>query len=287
MSKEFDLSRFAYKSGNSSTYISKRSATEISLPTTRKSTLSRSSTMEDISTVKKRKHGYEPPESFAHLEGVPDYILEGSDLMIVGINPGRTSSIRGHHFAHPSNSFYACLYESGLTSRKLRPDEDYTLPEFGYSITNLNSRPTVMQSQLSKAESRASVPELVKKILRCKPKLVAFIGKAIWEDCEWVFKDAIKGFDSKAIKRTKTSKEKTGDCDESAGFLLQNYKIVHDDGSQSLFFTLPSTSGLVASYQKPAKVRAFTRCRETLEKLKCSHLDTTKMFTIDVEKLLD
>ena len=122
--KTFDLSRFAYKSGVSSNYTSKyaadgelaRSATAT---TTSSSTstppLARSHTENDAAAPKskKRKYTYEPPETFAELNGVPDFMTHDCDLMLVGINPGRTSATLGHHFAHPSNAFYSCLHESG------------------------------------------------------------------------------------------------------------------------------------------------------------------------------
>ena len=78
------------------------------------------------------------------------------------------------------------------------------------------------------------------------------IGKGIWVDIEYVIKNYVKS-DSKNFKNNN---------DEDNGFLLQNYKIVYkdeddDDGSyrETLFFTLPSTSGLVTHYQ--VSCRAF------------------------------
>ncbi|TIA91698.1 hypothetical protein E3P81_01845 [Wallemia ichthyophaga] len=290
-SKTFDLSRFAYSKGNSSDYTSKntplrRSSTTPSTSTTPQLSRSNTDTDTGIDTPnksKKRKYTYEPPESFAQLTGVPDYMTEGCDLMLVGINPGRTSATLGHHFAHPSNSFYSCLYESGLTPTKLRPQQDYTLPVLNYSITNLNHRPTVTQSQLSKAESRAMVPELCWKVHKYKPKLVALVGKSIWDDVHFVFKSNSFNYDYRLDKKDKKVNivEKSGDCDHTAGFLLQNFKIVHDDNNESLFFTLPSTSGLVAAYQKEAKVRAFKRCKQTLDRIKESSLDTSTMHIVD------
>lgn len=116
----FDLSRFAYKSGSSSNYTSKyaplgRSASTPSTSTAPPLKRSNTETGDDKHAIKskKKKYAYEPPETFAQLSGVPDYMAEKCDLMLVGINPGRTSATLGHHFAHPSNSFYACLHQSG------------------------------------------------------------------------------------------------------------------------------------------------------------------------------
>lgn len=173
---------------------------------------------------------------------------------------------------------------TGLTPTKLRPEQDHTLPMLNYSITNLNHRPTVTQSQLSKAESRAMVPELCWKVHKYRPKLVALIGKSIWDDMHFVFKSNSLGYDYRLDKKRKEVK-RSGDCDETAGFLLQQFKIVHEDNTESLFFTLPSTSGLVATYQKEAKVRAFTRCKQTLDQVREGTLDTSDMQIVDSGRL--
>ena len=49
-------------------------------------------------------------------------------LMIV-LSPGQTSAEVGHHFNGPTNHFWSCLYESGFTTRLLRTQADFILPE--------------------------------------------------------------------------------------------------------------------------------------------------------------
>ncbi|HEY8394890.1 MAG TPA: 5-formyltetrahydrofolate cyclo-ligase, partial [Thermaerobacter sp.] len=55
--------------------------------------------------------------------GVPDVLVPGLAAVFVGLNPGRASAARGHHFAGPNNHFWRLLYEAGLTPRLLRPEE--------------------------------------------------------------------------------------------------------------------------------------------------------------------
>ena len=118
---------------------------------------------------KKPSRPYAPPETYAHLHMLPDYLDYGLDGTLVlrfppdtsakrphsdvlrnqvrhsslglGLtrtavadmadlrSPGVTSAERGHHYAHSTNHFWECLYKSGLTDTQLPPEEDYTLPE--------------------------------------------------------------------------------------------------------------------------------------------------------------
>ena len=99
---------------------------------------------------------------------------------------------------------------TGFTSRLLLPSEDFTLPErfdlglvrfspqpiflsFVYSFSSQNSRdfsstiqvnlvdrPSTSQADLSAQEMASSVPALLTKIARFRPRVVCFIGKGIW-----------------------------------------------------------------------------------------------------------
>ncbi|KAL0952939.1 hypothetical protein HGRIS_007152 [Hohenbuehelia grisea] len=89
------------------------------------------------------KRGYAPPEMYAHLSGLMDYLQPGLDVVFCGINPGYKSAQIGHHFGHHSNHFYRVLHESGFTDVRLPPEEDTTLPaRFNIGMTNLVDRPT-------------------------------------------------------------------------------------------------------------------------------------------------
>ena len=136
-------------------------------------------------TKKRRsKHpGYAPPSKYSHLSGIPDATAPGLITLFIGINPGIRTAETGHAYSSPSNLFWRLLHESGLTpDRRLHPSEDLRLPEL-YSLgsTNLVSRPTKDQAELSPAEMEAAVPVLEEKIRRWKPEGVAVVGKGIWE----------------------------------------------------------------------------------------------------------
>ncbi len=63
-------------------------------------------------------------------------------VLFVGINPGIRSAAIGHHFAGYSNRFWKLLYDSRLVPERIGTEDDYRLPEWGFGITNLISRPT-------------------------------------------------------------------------------------------------------------------------------------------------
>ncbi|KAF9577319.1 hypothetical protein BGW38_007529, partial [Lunasporangiospora selenospora] len=131
-----------------------------------------------------RNPGYAPPSVYAHLPLLPDIIDYDLDVLFVGINPGVQSSSRSHHFANPTNHFWPCLSDSGLLPPGVRlgPNDDHLLPSIAnMGLTNLVDRPSRMGNELSEAECRASVPTLMAKIKKYRPRFVCFVSKQAWE----------------------------------------------------------------------------------------------------------
>ncbi|QRV89855.1 Uracil DNA glycosylase superfamily [Ceratobasidium sp. AG-Ba] len=185
---------------------------------------------------KRTKRGYAPPEVYAHLNFVQDCIGYGLDILFCGINPGQKSAGSGHHFAGPTNGFWKCLHQGGLTDRLVLPSEDHILPEkFKLGITNLVDRPSAEMGELSKEERRAGVPVFLRKVHKWRPKIVCMVGKGIWED---VFEYVVKMSRGKAV----------GDgihVKEQVWLVYDNEK----GAGQTLFFVVPSTSGRVLTHQ--------------------------------------
>ncbi|KAH0562420.1 hypothetical protein GP486_002893 [Trichoglossum hirsutum] len=131
---------------------------------------------------KKRGSGYAPPETYRHLNLLPDTIVPNLICVFVGLNPGIKTAQMGHAYSHPSNHFWRLLHLSGLTPRRFDPTEDRTLPALcSLGNTNIVARPTRDQSELSKEEMDASVDTLVGKMRTFKPEAVCLVGKSIWE----------------------------------------------------------------------------------------------------------
>jgi len=126
---------------------------------------------------------YANPAKYAHLSPLTDTIIPGLVLVFIGVNPGITTAETGHAYAHPSNRFWHLLHICGLTpERRLRPEEDRQLPwTHGYGHTNIVSRPTKDQGELSKEEMIAGTAVLEEKCSVFRPEAVCIVGKGIWE----------------------------------------------------------------------------------------------------------
>jgi double-stranded uracil-DNA glycosylase len=107
---------------------------------------------------------------------LPDLITEGLDLLFVGINPGLKSARLGHYYAGPGNLFWRCLYESGLTSALLRPQDDWRLLDSRIGITDCVKRASRTASEVRRDEFRRGAPELTRKIEQYRPRIVCFNG---------------------------------------------------------------------------------------------------------------
>jgi TDG/mug DNA glycosylase family protein len=107
---------------------------------------------------------------------VPDVIAPGLRVLFCGINPGLYTAAVGHHFARPGNRFWPALCAGGLTDRVLAPDEERSLLERGYGITNLVARATATADELGVDELRAGARRLATKVRRFRPRWVAVVG---------------------------------------------------------------------------------------------------------------
>ena len=107
---------------------------------------------------------------------LPDYLKDGLDLVLVGLNPSQYSVEAGHYFANPRNRFWTALNRSGLVPHELSPEDDGSLLDFGIGLTDVVKRPTPQGSGLKAADYRRWAPVLKEKLLRCQPGLVCFHG---------------------------------------------------------------------------------------------------------------
>jgi len=118
---------------------------------------------------------------------VPD--LVGDDpprLVFVGINPGLWTAATQTHFAHPSNRFYPALHRAGITPRELDrvggldEADRRELTDRGIAITNVVTRTTARASELTTAELRSGAAELVARLERWQPAVVAIAGVGVY-----------------------------------------------------------------------------------------------------------
>lgn len=103
---------------------------------------------------------------------LPDVLAPDLDVVFCGLAVGECAALRGHHHAGPGDSFWQLLHETGLTPRRLAPDEDDSLPTYGLGLTDVPRDLPGVDGAL-----RYDVPGLVTKVSRLRPRWVALTGK--------------------------------------------------------------------------------------------------------------
>ncbi|KAF2713649.1 DNA glycosylase [Pleomassaria siparia CBS 279.74] len=181
------LTRFQYKSAS----ITTENISPLSPQTPRSAKRSRSAVIaaslspESSPRAKKKKRkasSYADPSKYAHLSPLTDILESDLICVFVGTNPGVQTATAGHAYAHPSNHFWKLLHASGLTDRRLKPEEDETLPAlYCMGNTNIVERPSKDAAELSRLETQNGTANLDVKFVKYKPEAVCIVGKGIWE----------------------------------------------------------------------------------------------------------
>ena len=112
---------------------------------------------------------------------VPDILAPGLRIVFCGINPGFRSAAAGAHFANPRNDFWRLLADAGLTPRLLGPEDQWTLLELGFGLTNAAHRTTKGSSDLRRGDFVESAQRLERIARELRPRTIAFVGKAAYE----------------------------------------------------------------------------------------------------------
>lgn len=110
----------------------------------------------------------------------PDLLKPGLHILFVGLNPGRKSAAQGHNFAGPGNHFWRLLHESGLTPDRLRPEEEEKLLQYGLGITNIVSRASRGEADLTWQELVEGGTKLKETVRTYAPRVVTFLGKNVY-----------------------------------------------------------------------------------------------------------
>ena len=111
------------------------------------------------------------------MKTLPDHVRPDLISVFVGTNPGLRSAQIGHYFAGRGNMFWRLLHEAGFTPKRLTPECDYTLLDYGYGLTDVVKRPTRSTTDL-KGNDGCGVKTRLDVILDDNsPKTVTFVGK--------------------------------------------------------------------------------------------------------------
>jgi TDG/mug DNA glycosylase family protein len=113
---------------------------------------------------------------------VPDLAGPNLRLLFVGINPGLWTAAAGSHFARRGNRFYPALYRAGIVDRLIDASAGYTAADLahlldrGIGITNIVARATARADELNRDELIAGGAELIARVRRGQPRVVAILG---------------------------------------------------------------------------------------------------------------
>ena len=106
---------------------------------------------------------------------LPDLLQPGLALVFCGSAAGAVSAAAQAYYAGPGNRFWPMLVATGLTPRRLAPQEYRLLPTFGIGLTDVCKTAWGADKDLPAA---ADDPEAVRaKIARYRPRVLAFVGK--------------------------------------------------------------------------------------------------------------
>lgn len=103
---------------------------------------------------------------------LPDLLPQTPVILFCGTAAGRASAARGHYYAGPGNRFWQLLAETGITARRLQPQDDHLLPGLGIGLTDLAKDVAGMDRDIPPT---AWLPlRLAALITRLQPRIVAF-----------------------------------------------------------------------------------------------------------------
>ncbi|KAF9260541.1 hypothetical protein L218DRAFT_1079229 [Marasmius fiardii PR-910] len=229
------------------------------------------------SPSKRQRQGYASPEKYAHLDPLTDRLRVGLD---------------------------------GFTSSLLPPSAGPSLPEkLNIGLTDLVDRPTSKEEELSREEKIAAVPTFLDRISRFRPRIVCFVGLDI---ARIVKKRAVPGYGPTTNRRiSPTKRASLAGISNAQGKRMKSlppdggliFELVYSDNGpdsslgdtlsqipagtsfshqnsqsqdvgETLFFALPSTSGLAASYQLDELVSFFGQVKELRDEIKQGTLRT-------------
>lgn len=106
---------------------------------------------------------------------LPDYLDNGLHAVFCGTAAGNRSAAVKHYYAGRGNKFWRMLFEIGLTTERLMPDQDSRIVEHGLGLTDLVKHHSGNDDTLRR--EMYDVAGFEQKILRHAPRFVAFNGK--------------------------------------------------------------------------------------------------------------
>ncbi len=106
---------------------------------------------------------------------LPDVLQPGLRLVFCGTAPSRKSAELKAYYAHPGNMFWKTVFDAGLITHALQPQDFSRLLEWGMGLTDLNKVQCGVDAELDKAQF--DVAALQEKVRHFRPQYLAFTSK--------------------------------------------------------------------------------------------------------------
>lgn len=106
---------------------------------------------------------------------LPDVLRPGLRVVFCGMAAGTISAARRAYYAGPGNRFWPILAETGLTPRRLAPQEFRMLTQFGIGLTDIVK--TACGRDAALPREAFDITGFINRIRNAKPKFLAFNGK--------------------------------------------------------------------------------------------------------------
>jgi len=106
---------------------------------------------------------------------LPDVLKKNLRVVFCGTAAGKRSAERKAYYAHPTNRFWLTLFETGLTSRLLKPENFREVLLFKIGLTDLCKNESGCDNSLSRnALKNNHIKQIIKQYT---PKIIAFTSK--------------------------------------------------------------------------------------------------------------
>lgn len=109
---------------------------------------------------------------------LPDVLGHSLILLFCGTAASEVSARLGAYYANPTNAFWTTLHYTGLTPRRLQPQEFRELLNLRIGLTDLAKGVSGSDRRL---QARDMLRERLNRSIQCyEPQIVAFTSKAAW-----------------------------------------------------------------------------------------------------------
>lgn len=112
---------------------------------------------------------------------LPDILAPNLKVIFVGAAASHNSARAGHWYAGPTNKFWLLLWQASFTPRKLHPEEDQEVLQYGLGLTCIFPHLATSANHLLPTPTAVRRLQLQEKLLQFQPRFLCFNGKDVYQ----------------------------------------------------------------------------------------------------------